>query len=163
MGTDVATNMDLDLPEEGANLANLIFRVAHDCDDSLISKRSIDFRGVLDEMLFQVEIAKVKYDNPQLSETEIQKIVDELTKEHERKKAEEEAERAAKAEKIKRYINGNAAEGYALAYSLCKNDHSHEAKQLKYRLMDKIESLSIEEKLEICRVYIESLINLGVN
>ena len=149
------------MPEKGVDLANLIFRVAHDCDNSFAFKGAIDFRGVLDEMLFKVEIAKVKFDNPQLPEVEIQKIVDKLTEDHERKKAEEEAERVAKAEKIKHYINGNAVVGYALAYNLCKNDYSHEAKQLKYRLMDKIESLSIEEKLEICRIYIESLIKLG--
>ena len=93
-------NIELDLSEQGMDLANLIFRVAQDCDNSYAFKGSIDASGFRDEILFQIKIAKVQYDNPNLSEAEIQKIVDELTAEHERKKTEETAEKAAKIESL---------------------------------------------------------------
>lgn len=156
----IATEIELDLHEKGADLANLIFRVAQDCDNSFAFKRSIDLRGVVDETLFQIKIAKMQYDNPHLSEAEIQKIVDELTAEHEQKKAEEAAAKATKIEKVKQYINGNATEGYELAYKLCKEDNSDRAKELAYRMVHRLKNITLEEKIEICRLYAESLINL---
>ena len=157
----VGKEIELDLPEKGVDLANFIFQVARDCDTSFAFKGSIDTRGVFDEMLFQIKIAKVQYDNPHLSEAEIQKIVDELTAEHERKKAEEAAEKAAKIEKVKQYINANATEGYAMAYRICKEDNSDHAKELAYRMVHRLKHISLEEKIEICSLYAESLINLG--
>ena len=157
----VGKEIELDLPEKGVDLANFIFRVARDCDTSFAFKGSIDARGVFDEMIFQIKIAKVQYDNPHLSEAEIQKIVDELTAEHERKKAEAAAEEDAKIEKVKQYINANATVGYAMAYRICKEDNSGQAKELAYRMVHRLKHISLEEKIEICSLYAESLINLG--
>lgn len=154
-------NIELDLSEQGMDLANLIFHVAQDCDNSYAFKGFIDASGFRDEILFQIKIAKVQYDNPNLSEAEIQKIVDALTAEHERKKTEEAAEKAAKIEKVQRLINGNAMEGYALAYRICKEDNSDQAKELAYRMVHRLKNITLEEKIEICSLYAESLINLG--
>lgn len=148
----------LDLSEKGIDLANLIFRVAQEFDDSF--KGSIDLSGFRDEIFFQIKIAKVKYDNSHLSDAETQKIIDELTAEYERKKAEEVAEKVAKIEKIKRYINENATEGYALAYRICKEDNSDQAKELAYRMVHKLKNISLEEKIEICSLHADSLVSL---
>ena len=161
MGKFTNKEAELDLQEQGVDLANLIFHVARDCDNSYAFKASIDLSDFRDEILYQIKIAKVQYDNPNLSDVEIQKIVDELTAEYERKKADEAAKKAAKIEKVRQYINGNATEGYALAYRICKEDNSDQAKELAYRMVHKLKNISLEEKIEICSLYAESLISLS--
>lgn len=161
MQSDITADLELDIPERGLDLAKLVFDVAGECNTTGRYRRSIDFSGLLDDIIIQIEIVKARQDNPNLSEDEIQNIVDTITAENNRKKEELAAARAAKREKVKRLIHGNASEGYELAYSICKGDKSNEAKELAYRLIRHLENLSIEEKLETSRLYVESLIDLG--
>lgn len=161
MQTDTTMNIGLDLPETGIDLANLIFSVAQECDSSCSFRYSIDGNSFLDEILIQLEIARMRHESSHLSETEIQNLADAIIAENNRKKEELAAAKAAKREKIKQRINGNAIEGYELAYSLCRNDDSDDAKALAYRMLSHLPNLSVEEKIETCRTYAESLINLG--
>ena len=161
--TDTTMNASFDLPEKGVDLAKLVFDVAKECDRTRFSGCSIDLDSFKDEIMSQLKICRVQHENSHLPEAEIQKLVESIIAENKRKKEELAAERAAKREKVQQRINGNALEGYELAYSLCKNDDSDKAKWFKYLLVNHLPSLPSEEKIEICRMYAESLINLGQN
>lgn len=161
MQSDIIMGMGLDLPERGLDLAKLVFDVAVECDTTGGYRRSIDINVFLDEVLTQIEIARVRHENPNLPEEEIQKLVDAIIAENNRKKEELAAAKAAKRERVKQLIHGNASEGYELAYRLCKEDNSDEAKELAYRMVHRLKSHSIEEQIDICCLYAESLINLG--
>lgn len=153
----------LELPERGVELAKLIFDVARECDTTGGYRGSIDASGLIDEILTQIEIVRLKHENPHLPEEEIQNRIDDIIAENNRKKEELAVTKAAKREKVKQLIHENATEGYELAYSICKVDDSDEAKELAYRMVRRLKKLSIEEKLEICYSYVDSLINLGEN
>ena len=161
MQFDITAALELDIPETGLDLAKLVFDVARECNSTGGYSRSIDFSGLLDDILIQIAIVKAQQNNPNLSEDEKQNIIDTITAENNRKKEELAAARAAKREKVKQLIHGNASEGYELAYNICKGDKSDEAKELSYCLISYLENLSIEEKLEISRLYVESLLALG--
>lgn len=161
MQSDNSTKMELDIPEKGVDLAKLIYDVAGECDTSGGYRRTVDFSGLLDDVLTQIEIARIRNKNPNLSEIEIQKLVDAIIAENNRKREEIEAAKAAKREKIKQLFHGNALEGYELAYSLCKENNSNEAKELAYRMVHRLKNHSKEEQINICRQYAESLIDIG--
>ena len=161
MQPDNTLNIGLGLPEKGLALAKLIFDVAGECDTTGGYRGSIDASGLLDEILTQIEIVRLKHENPNLPEDEMQTLIDAIIAENNRKKKELEAAKAAKKAKVKQLIHGNALEGYELAYSICKVDSSDKAKELAYRMVSRLKNLSIDEKLEICRLYADSLINLG--
>lgn len=158
---DSLIETDLDLTEKGVDLAELIFDIADECDTSQINYGSIDLSGALDEMLIRFDILSFRHKNPHLSEEELQKHVDEITAEHEQNKAKIAAEKAAKREKVKKYIKGNASEGYQLAYKICKEDGSDKAKKLAYQMIHRLKNIPTEEKIEICCQYAEMLINNG--
>ena len=161
MQSDNSTKMELDIPEKGVDLAKLIYDVAGECDTSGGYRRTVDFSGLLDDVLTQIEIARIRNKNPNLSEIEIQKLVDAIIAENNRKREEIEAAKAAKREKIKQLFHGNALEGYELAYSLCQENNSNEAKELAYRMVHRLKNHSKEEQINICRQYAESLIDIG--
>ncbi len=153
--------MDLNVPETGLDLAQLIYDVARECDTTGGYRRTVNFSGLLDDVLTQIEIVKIRNKNPNLSEVEIQKRVDAVIAESNRKREELEAAKAAKREKIKQLFHGNALEGYELAYRLCKEDNSHEAKKLAYHMVHRLKNHPKEEQLDICRLYAESLAENG--
>ena len=161
MQFNITAALELDIPEKGVDLAKLIFDVAEDCNTSYSMRHSIDMNDFADKIMIELEIFKVRHDNSHLPETQVQELVDALVSEHNREKEAIAAEKAAKREKVKQLIHGSALEGYELAYSICKGDKSNEAKELSYRLISHLKNLSIEEKLEISRLYVESLIDLG--
>lgn len=161
MQFDITSDLKLDISEKGLDLAKLVFDVAEECNTSYSIRHSIDMNDFADKIMIELEIFKVRHDNAHLPEDQVQELVDALVAEHNREKEAIAAEKAAKREKIKRLIHGNASEGYQLAYSICKDNKSNVAKELAYRLMGHLENLSIEEKLEISRLYVESLIDLG--
>ena len=161
MQSDITADLELDIPERGLDLANLVFDVADECKTTGVYRRTIDFSGLMDEVLTEVEAVRLRIENPNLPEDEIQTRIDAIIAENNRKREALAAAKAAKREKVKQFIHGNASEGYELAYSICKDDKSNEAKELAYRLIRHLENLSIEEKLEISRLYVESLIDLG--
>lgn len=161
MDIDTTVTIGLGLPETGVDLAKLIFSVAQECDSSKSMNFSIDLSSLADEIMLELKILRVQHENPHLSEAEIQQLMNEITAENQRKKEILAAEKAAKREKVKQHINGNAIEGYELAYSLCKQDDSDEAKELAYRMLSQLRHRPVEDRFEICRTYVESLINLG--
>ena len=160
MQPEIILNTELDLPEKGLDLAKLIFDVARECDTTGGIRGTIDVSGLVDEILNQIEILSLQHENPDMSEDELQKHTDALIAETNRKKEELAVERAAKRDRIKQYIHSNALKGYELAYSICKNENSDEAKELAYHMVKRLKNFSLEEKLEICRQYAESLIDL---
>lgn len=161
MEDDSNMTLDFDLPERGLELAKLVFDVAEECNTSGGYRRTIDFSGLLDKILIQVETVRLHHENQNLPKDEIQKHIDAIIAENNRKKEELAAVKAAKRAKVKQYINGNAAEGYELAYRLCKEDNSNEAKELAYIMLNRLKKHSTEERIDICRQYAESLISLG--
>lgn len=161
MWHDITINKDLDLPEKGVALAEIIFDVAKECDNTHSFERSIDLNGFVDKLSLQLEIFRVRHENPHFTEDEIQTLIDTIIAEDKRKKEALAAAKAAKREKIKQYIHGSALEGYDLAYNICKNEHSEEGKVLAYRMLSQLKYLPIEERIEICRLYADSLINNG--
>ena len=161
MQTNIPTNTDPDIPEQGVELAKLIYDVAQDCDTSGGYRRTIDLSGLLDNILTTIETVKIRHDNPNLSEEEIQRRVDAITAENNRKQEALAAAKAAKREKVKQMFHGNAVEGYALAYSICQKDGSAEAKELSYRMLSSLRYLPVEERLEICYSYVDLLIARG--
>ena len=161
MQTNISMNTDPDIPEQGVELAKLIYDVAQDCDSSGGYRRTIDLSGLLDNILTTIETVKIRHDNPNLSEEEIQRRVDAITAENNRKQEAFAAAKAAKREKVKQMFHGNAVEGYALAYSICQKDGSAEAKELSYRMLSSLRYLPVEERLEICYSYVDLLIACG--
>ena len=161
MQTNISMNTDPDIPEQGVELAKLIYDVAQDCDTSGGYRRTIDLSGLLDNILTTIETVKIRHDNPNLSEEEIQRRVDAITAENNRKQEALAAAKAAKREKVKQMFHGNAVEGYALAYSICQKDGSAEAKELSYRMLSSLRYLPVEERLEICYSYVDLLIARG--
>ena len=161
MQTNISMNTDPDIPEQGVELAKLIYDVAQDCDSSGGYRRTIDLSGLLDNILTTIETVKIRHDNPNLSEEEIQRRVDAITAENNRKQEALAAAKAAKREKVKQMFHGNAVEGYALAYSICQKDGSAEAKELSYRMLSSLRYLPVEERLEICYSYVDLLIACG--
>ena len=161
MQTNISINTDPDIPEQGVELAKLIYDVAQDCDTSGGYRRTIDLSGLLDNILTTIETVKIRHDNPNLSEEEIQRRVDAITAENNRKQEALAAAKAAKREKVKQMFHGNAVEGYALAYSICQKDGSAEAKELSYRMLSSLRYLPVEERLEICYSYVDLLIARG--
>ena len=161
MQTNISMNTDPDIPEQGVELAKLIYDVAQDCDTSGGYRRTIDLSGLLDNILTTIETVKIRHDNPNLSEEEIQRRVDAITAENNRKQEAFAAAKAAKREKVKQMFHGNAVEGYALAYSICQKDGSAEAKELSYRMLSSLRYLPVEERLEICYSYVDLLIACG--
>ena len=161
MQTNISMNTDPDIPEQGVELAKLIYDVAQDCDTSGGYRRTIDLSGLLDNILTTIETVKIRHDNPNLSEEEIQRRVDAITAENNRKQEALAAAKAAKREKVKQMFHGNAVEGYALAYSICQKDCSAEAKELSYRMLSSLRYLPVEERLEICYSYVDLLIACG--
>lgn len=153
-------NTDYKLVEKGMELARLVFDVASECDTSVRSY-TMDLSGFVDEIMTRLEITKVRFENPDLPEDEIQKMIDTIIAESTRRKEEIAAAKAAKRERVKQLIHSNATEGYELAYSLCNVDNSHEAKELAYRMVHHLKNHPLEERLNICRQYAESLIELG--
>ena len=161
MQSDITAGLELDIPERGLDLAELVFDVAQECDTSHTIRHSLDFSDFADKILIELLTFKVRHENSHLPEAQVQEMVDALVAEHNQEKEALAAEKAAKREKVKQFIHGDAVEGYELAFSICKGDESNEAKALAYRLMRHLKNLSIEEKLEISHLYVESLIDLG--
>lgn len=161
MKTEAIIRTSLDLTEKGVDLAKLIFNTADECDAKDTFSCSIDLSDFRDKMILQVEILSIQHKNQHLSEEERQKLVDATLAEYEENKAKVVAEKETKRKKVKQYINGNAEEGYELAYRLCKEDDSSDARALAYKMIHRLKNTSIEEKIDICRLYAESLVNLG--
>lgn len=161
MQPDITVSIGLDVAEKGVELAELVFDIAQECDTTRAYRRTINLNSFVDKIALRLEIFKVQQENAHLPQEEVQKLIDTITAEYERKNAQLAAEQAAKREKVKRYINENAAEGYSLAYRLCKEDNSDKAKELAYRMIHCLKNFSVEQRLEICRQYAESLVNLG--
>ena len=68
MQTNISMNTDPDIPEQGVELAKLIYDVAQDCDTSGGYRRTIDLSGLLDNILTTIETVKIRHDNPNLSQ-----------------------------------------------------------------------------------------------
>ena len=161
MQPNLNAHLELDVPDRGLDLAELVFSVAEECNTSHSFMHSLNTNDFADKIILKMEIFKVRHENSHLPEAQVQELVDALVAEHNREKEALAAAKAAKREKVKQYIHGNALEGYELAYSICKGEKSNEARELAYRLISHLENLSMEEKLEISRLYVESLIELG--
>lgn len=161
MQNDMTMNIDPDIPEQGVELAKLIYDVAQDCETHRSFRFSLDARSLADEIKLEIRIAKIRYDNPHLPEEEVQKLVDAIVEEHKKEKEAIAAAKAAKCEKVKGLFHGNAVEGYNLAYSICQEDGSAEAKELCYRMLSSLRYLPVEERLEICYSYVDLLIARG--
>jgi len=157
MKTETIIRKSLDLTEKGVDLAKLIYEMAEECDTTNTFSRSIDLNGFLDDMTLHIEILNIQHKNQHISEEKRQKLVDATIAEYEQTKAKAAAEKETKRKKVKQYINDNAEEAYKLAYKLCREDASDDAKKLAYRMIHQLKDVTIEEKIEICFLYAETL------
>ena len=149
--------MELDLGENRVKLANLIFDVSKECDPRKPKEYTIDLSDMKEDFLTELKICRLYSENPNLPAIDLQEREKTIIETNKQEKEERVANKARKKERIKRYINGDAKLGYELAYRMCREDDSKEARFLMYRMIGYLKNLSVEEKIEICRMYVDYL------
>lgn len=151
---DVVFEYDFDTPN--LMLAEAVMNVAEDCDDRRFTIR-FDFDITID--LSSILRSAIKHEFPDIGDTELNLYIERYRQEQEKEKAARRAEKERLTNAIKEKINGQAQAGWELAYKLCCGLEDDESKKLRYRLLERIPDLSLQERIEICEQYLEVIRN----
>ena len=146
--------IDLNFVVPNIDLARLVFEVAEDCYYEKSNQcyrirhhMDIDVEGMV------LKLFKAFYsENPDILK-KIEKTY--ALKKEEREIEKERIERIK--EKICEYIGEDIQLGWELAYQLSDGIDTEEGKKLRYDLMERLQELSTDTKIDICDQYISSL------